>query len=192
MDDGIVKYKLREEPDKKGVYVAAASFITSYARRVTILSAQMLTDNYLQGKSKAEFCYADTDSLHISLNGETPEEFLKNSGLDIDDYKLGAWKYESRFCKAKFLRQKCYIEKQIVSKEEYEKGLNEEYYYLYSKDDKGYYLLNITVAGMPKECYPYVNFNNFKVGASYKGKRLPKNVKGGVVLEDIDFTIKEV
>jgi hypothetical protein len=48
------------------------------------------------------------------------------------------------------------------------------------------------VAGMPKECYPYVNFKNFKIGASYKGKKQPKNTVGGVVLNNIDFTIKKV
>ena len=43
---------------------------------------------------------------------------------------------------------------------------------------------------MPKGCYSYVNFNNFEIGVSYKGKKAPKIVKGGVVLEEIDFTIK--
>ena len=45
---------------------------------------------------------------------------------------------------------------------------------------------------MPKDCYQYVNFNNFKIGASYKGKKQPKIVPGGVVLSEIDFTIKKV
>lgn len=147
-----------------------ASFITSYARLKTISAAQKVMDNYNSGKSKIQFVYADTDSLHCSSpDFELPE------GIDIDPTKLGAWDYESKFNKAKFLRQKCYIEN--------------------STDDVDNpnpdYELKITVAGMPKGCYPYVNFRNFKIGASYKGKMQPKMVKGGVVLSDIDFTIKE-
>lgn len=146
-----------------------ASFITSYARKKTITSAQKVMDNYNSGKSKIQFVYADTDSLHcISPDFELPE------GLDIDPYKLGAWKFESKFNKAKFLRQKCYIEN---STEDIENPTPD-------------YELKITVSGMPKGCYPYVNFNNFEIGASYKGKKSPKIVKGGVVLEEIDFTIK--
>lgn len=168
-DDDVIHFKNSEVEYKDGIYVAMASFITSYARRKTITSAQKVMDNYNNGKSKIQFVYADTDSLHcISPNFELPE------GLDIDPYKLGAWKYESKFNRAKFLRQKCYIEN---STEDIE-----------NKDPE--YKLKITVSGMPKSCYPYVDFNNFEIGSSYKGKKSPKIVKGGVVLEEIDFTIK--
>lgn len=173
--DDVVHYKDSEPTTKDGLYIAIASFITSYARLKTISSAQKIMDNYNSGKSKAQFCYADTDSLHIFLNGENEHDFLKNSGLEIDDTKLGAWKWETKFTKAKFLRQKCYIE------------LSTEYV----QEENPEYELKITVAGMPKECYEYVTFSNFKLGASYKGKKQPKHVKGGVVLKDIDFTIKK-
>ena len=169
-----------------------ASFITSYARKKTITSAQKVMDNYNNGLSKAQFVYADTDSLHIVLNGEDEQEFLKNCELDIHPTKLGAWDNESKFISAKFLRQKCYIEKEIITEDDYLKGIKEENNYLYSKDKKGYYKLKITVAGMPTTCYPYVNFDNFNIGASYKGKKQPKIVPGGVVLSEIDFTIKKV
>lgn len=174
-DDGVIHYKDGEIEEREGIYVAMASFITSYARLKTISSAQKIIDNKRQKISKVDFVYADTDSLHLVLNGEDEKEFLKNSGLDVDDYKLGAWKFESKFNKGKFLRQKCYMEN---STEDIENPNPE-------------YNIKITVAGMPKECYPYVTFNNFKVGASYKGKKQPKMVKGGVVLTEIDFTIKK-
>ena len=168
-EDGAIHYKDGEPEERKGIYIAMASFITSYARLKTISSAQRITDDYNAGKSKIQFVYADTDSLHcISPDFELP------GGLDIDPYKLGAWKFESKFNKAKFLRQKCYIEN---STEDIE-------------DDDPEYDLKITVAGMPKDCYKYVNFDNFKIGASYAGKKSPKIVPGGVVLQDIDFTIK--
>ena len=37
--------------------------------------------------------------------------------LDIDDFILGYWKVESKFVKAKFIRQKCYIELSEVNEE---------------------------------------------------------------------------
>lgn len=170
-EDNEIHYKDGEEEEKDGIYIAMASFITSYARLKTISSAQKIMDNYREGKSNIQFVYADTDSLHcISPDFELPE------GLDIDPTKLGAWKYESKFNKAKFLRQKCYIENSTEDVE----------------NDNPDYELKITVAGMPKGCYPYVNFKNFKIGASYKGKKQPKIVPGGVILSDVDFTIKKV
>ena len=186
-EEGIVRYKEGEIEEKDGVYVAMASFITSYARLKTIKSAQKIMDDFNAGKSNIEFVYADTDSLHcVSPDFSLPE------GLEIDSTKLGAWDFESKFKKAKFLRQKCYIEEEIIDENKYLKGINSDESFLYSKDDEGFYKLKITVAGMPQGCYSMVNFRNFKIGASYKGKKQPKNVKGGVVLVDVDFTIKEV
>lgn len=168
-EDDVIHFKNSDVEYRDGIYVAMASFITSYARLKTISSAQKIMDNYNSGKSKIQFVYADTDSLHcISEDFELPE------GLDIDPYKLGAWKYESKFNKAKFLRQKCYIEN---STEDID-------------NPNPNYELKITVSGMPKGCYPHVNFDNFEIGASYEGKKSPKIVKGGVVLSEIDFTIK--
>ena len=190
-EDDIVHYKDSDPKEKDPVYIAMASFITSYARLKTITSAQSITDNYNLGKSKAEFVYADTDSLHIVLNGESEEEFFSKCGLDIDPVKLGAWDHEMSFKRGKYLRQKCYIEEEIIEEKDYLKGIESEEKYLYSKDKNGFYKLKITIAGMPTGCYQYVNFKNFKIGATYKGKKQPKIVKGGVVLNSVDFTIKK-
>ena len=185
-EDDVIHYKDSEVEEKDGVYIAMASFITSYARLKTITGAQNIMDNYNSGKSKIQFVYADTDSLHcISPDFELPD------GLEIDSTKLGAWDFESKFNKARFLRQKCYIENEIIDEKEYNDGVIGKNKFLYSKDKNGFYKLKITVAGMPKGCYEYVTFNNFKLGASYTGKKQPKMVRGGVVLSDIDFTIKE-
>lgn len=172
--DGKVHYYYSEPETKKGIYIAMASFITSYARRVTITAFQKITDNYNAGKSEIQAVYADTDSLHcISPGFKLPE------GLDIDPYKLGAWKYESKFSDkgqpygAKYLRQKCYIEN---STEDIDNPNPE-------------YKLKITVAGMPEECYNQVTFDNFEIGASYSGKKMPTTVPGGTVLIDGPFTI---
>ena len=197
--DNIVHYKDTEVKEKDGIYIAIASFITSYARLKTISSAQKVQDAYYSGLSKAEFVYADTDSLHINLNGEDIEEFLNGSGLEIDSTKLGAWDHEMTFSKGKYLRQKCYIENEIITEEDYLKGVakdeegnyKKEDYFLYNKDKEGFYKLKITVAGMPKGCYDQVNFRKFKIGATFEGKKQPKKVKGGVVLSSVDFTIKK-
>lgn len=180
-----VKYRKGEPKEKDGVYVAMASFITSYARLKTISCAQRIMDDYNAGISKNQIVYCDTDSLHV----DSPDMELPK-GLEIDSTKLGAWDHEMNFKRGKYLRQKCYIEDEVITKEDYEIGIAREQAFLYSKDKNGYYKLKITVAGMPKGCYNQVNFKNFKIGASYIGKLQPKIVPGGVVLQDVEFTIK--
>ena len=51
--------------------------------------------------------------------------------------------------------------------------------------------IQITCSGMPKTCYNYVTWENFRTGFSCGGKLTFKHVKGGVILVDTDFTIKE-
>ena len=186
-DDGIVHYYDSEVKHKDGVYVAMASFITSYARLKTISAAQRVTDDYNSGKSNIQFVYADTDSLHC-----TSPDFKLPEGLEIDSTKLGAWDHEANFSKGKFLRQKCYMENHIISESDYEKGIKGERSFLFSKDKHGFYERKITVAGMPYDCHQYVTFDNFKIGARFEGKLLPKIVKGGTVLKSVDFTIKDI
>ena len=173
-DDGQVKYYYSDPQTRPGIYIAVASFVTSYARKVTISAFQKITDDYNSGKSQIQAIYADTDSLHCLSPG-----FKLPEGLDIDPYKLGAWKYESKFYSedgngAKYLRQKCYIENFTEDID----NPNPEYH------------LKITVAGMPEECYDQVTFENFEIGANYYGKKQPKTVPGGTVLVEGTFTIK--
>lgn len=184
-EDNALHYKDGKTDTRPGIYVAIASFITSWARLKTISSAQKIMDDYNAGKSKIQFIYADTDSLHcLSPNLELPQ------GLDIDSTKLGAWDHEMSFQKGRYLRQKCYIENELISEKDYLEGLEKENAFLYNKDKEGFYKLKITVAGMPSGCYNQVTFDNFNIGASYTGKKVPKLVKGGCVLNDVDFTIK--
>ena len=145
----LVKYVMGETSKRESVYIPVASFITSYARNITISSGQ---------KNIERFIYADTDSLHL-IGIEEPKNLL------IDDIKLGYWKVENRFTKAKFLRAKSYIE-EIEGK------------------------LHITCAGLPKKCQQDITFDNFKDGLVVSGKLQHKRVKGGVILKEVDFTIK--
>ena len=167
--DGIIRYKDCSPEDQDGVYIPMASFITSYARKKIITTAQKIKDHYNAGKSNVRFAYADTDSLHCLT-----DDFSVPVGLTIDKTELGAWKFESKFNRAKFLRQKCYIENST-------EDVNNE---------SPEYKKKITVAGMPPECYESVTFLNFRIGAKYKGKKQPEAVRGGVILKSIDFTIK--
>jgi hypothetical protein len=90
--------------------------------------------------------------------------------LDVDPVRLGAWKHESTFKRARFLRQKSYVEDEL--------------------QEDGTTHFKITCAGMPEQCYPYVTWENFHTGSKYLGKLQMKHVKGGIVLKDIDFSIK--
>ena len=167
-DEGVVKYKLSDVEIRNAIYIPVATFITSYARRKTITTSQAIKDYTIKKYGKDYYIYSDTDSIHLlEMNDEELKQFV-----DIDDYRLGAWKIESRFNRGKYIRQKCYIE-------EYE--------------DK----LNVTVAGLPKKLGKYVNFDNFNKGMTIlasdeeKEHKLSfKHVKGGVILVDTDFTIK--
>lgn len=145
-----VRYLFGEWEQRKPIYIPIAAFITAWARYKTISSAQ---------KVFYRFLYADTDSLHL-LGNDIPEE------LEIDDVKLGAWKHESSFTRAKFLRAKTYIE-EIEGK------------------------LNVTCAGMPANLHSQVTFENFMEGAKYGGKLRPVHTAGGIVLYETEFTVRK-
>lgn len=154
---------LKDDKDMEFNYTAIACFITAYARRVTIQAIQGVG-----GLSKtSRFCYADTDSIHI-IGRDLPQ-------IDIDDVRLGAWKHESDWTYAKFLRAKTYMEE-----------INGE--------------LDVKCCGMPDNVKELVTKYNFKVGfkvlaadttidKKYK-KLMPKRVKNGIILAPTDFTIK--
>ena len=160
IEDGIVKYKLGEKGTKKGLYLPLGIFVTSYARNKTIRTSQAIKDYSIKKYGIDKYCYSDTDSIHTTLSIEELKQFC-----EIDDVELGKWKHESTFSKARFVRQKCYLEM-----------INDE--------------VKITCAGMPKECYKYVEWNKFKQGFTCSGKLTFKHVKGGVKLVETDFTIK--
>lgn len=163
-DNGIIKYTLGEKETRNPIYIPVGTFITAWARHKTITSAQKVYDRFL---------YADTDSLHL-IGTEIPKD------LEVDPIKLGAWKHESTFTRARFVRQKTYIEE----------TLGDNSFYLPDIDLYGSTEMNITCAGMPSRCYKHVTWENFISGSSFKGKLQFTHVQGGIVLKDIDFTIK--
>ena len=137
------------EKTRKSVYVPTAAFVTSYARKELITAIQYNYDN---------FCYCDTDSIH--LLGETAR------GIKIDDNKLGWWKHEGNWDRAKFLRQKTYCER-----------INGKYDY--------------KASGMPDNIKKDLEYDDFKLGAVFNGKLVQKNVSGGCILTETTFEIKD-
>lgn len=148
-NNGMIKYMEGEKEQRNPIYIPVGTFVTSYARNKTIRSAQSVYDRFI---------YADTDSLHL-IGTEIPET------LEIDETELGKWSHESTFTRARFLRQKSYIE-----------------------EVDG--ILHVTCAGLPESCYKYVTWDNFHEGVIYEGKLQAKRVKGGIILKDTTFEIK--
>jgi hypothetical protein len=172
-DHGAIKYTLGPKDHREPVYIPVGTFITAWARYKTITSAQLLYSRFL---------YADTDSLHL-LGTEIPTE------LGIDDTELGKWKHEGTFRKARYIRQKTYIEDLVISEKKYRKMIKDRVIGAYEEDGK-YYYLNTVCAGMPMKCHEQVTWENFNVGSSFTGKLQPSHVAGGIVLKSIDFSIK--
>lgn len=197
-EEGIVRYKNYDVEIGKGLYIPVGSFITSYARNKTIRTSQAIRDYTKNKYGEDYYIYSDTDSIHMKA---LPEEELKKF-VDIDDYRLGAWKLESRWNRGLFIRQKCYIENQEIEEKEYINAMNDEELTkedkkMYNKENDKYYKLNVTIAGLSAHLHKYVNFDNFTKGfgvyandETKEHKLTYKHVKGGVLLVDTDFTIK--
>lgn len=181
-DDGVIGMLPVAEYKKKVGYIPIGSAITSYARNYTIRAAQA---NYY-GKYASGFIYADTDSIHINK----PIEEIK--GVTLDKKIFGCWDLERKWKSGIFARQKTYIE----------------------IDDDGY---NIKCAGLTDHCKDLLKYSltgncpedifnsltereqkfvlqkrtikDFKRGLKIPGTLTPKQIPGGVVLLDNDFTM---
>lgn len=191
-DYDFLTYAVQSEMEKQPVYIAAGSAITSYSRNFTIRAAQA---NFY-GVGKRGFKYADTDSIHCDLK---PSEI---KGIKVHDNAFCAWKLESCWDIAKFIRQKTYVEH--VTHEDL-KPIEKPFY-------------NIKCAGMPETCKnlflasmgeehnlsekqqkKYKKFidkprtlDDFKIGLKIPAKLLPKVIKGGVVLTETEFTMRDI
>ena len=165
------------------MFIAVGSAITSYARNFTIRHAQ---------KNYKYFIYADTDSIHCCCDKS------KIKDIKIHPTDFCAWKLESFWDEAIFVRQKTYIEH--VTHED-EVLIDSPYY-------------NVKCAGMPENCKQLFlksmtdfdkkeleNYNaeqkeflkakrtlkDFKVGLEIYGKLRPVRIKGGIVLQETTY-----
>lgn len=96
LNKGKVIYSQQNAIEKKIGYIPAGAAITAYARKETITQAQEV---------KEYFFYSDTDSIHMK------EEGIKKISAELDEKKLGAWKVESKWTEANFVKQKTYAQK---------------------------------------------------------------------------------
>ena len=145
---------LKTSKDREVTYTAMACFITAYARRVTHKAIQ---ENF------SNFCYADTDSIHLIGN--------KAENIEIHNSKLGAWKHECNWTDAKFIRAKTYIEEIGGELDVKCAGMPDNVKKVITKDNFK------------------IGFSTEKYGSEYQ-KIVPKRVKGGVVLVNTTFSIK--
>lgn len=189
-----VKFEtLKVDELRESCYTAVSVFVCAYSRDLIIRGAM---------RNLEHFCYADTDSLHLDCDSK------EAIGLRVHDTDLGAFKLESEFCKARFLKSKCYIEvgKNDEVLDGFHHGIDT------TKDEEmGDEVedLNITVAGLLKS-YAKKNplgkitkadrkqlfkdcgltFDNFHRGLIIKeGRNRIKRIDGGVILERGDFQI---
>ena len=181
-----VGYRLSDPEQTKSVYIPIACFCTAWARSVTIKASQQCYDHWM---------YSDTDSMHLIGDAQQYSDLLW-----IDDNELGAWKIESRFNEAKYIRQKTYIELYYSNKEEYEANQalladndpDASPYFRYDPARDLYYEMVIKCAGMPEAIKETMDFEHFEVGFQTEtGKLKPKHVHGGIVLVDTPFSIRK-
>ena len=85
--------------------------------------------------------------------------------LWVDPKALGAWKFEYAFSRALFIRAKTYIEHKVDGEHE------------------------THVAGLPVQIAERLTIEDFIGGRTFAGKLNPKRVPGGIVLEDVGFTL---
>ena len=199
LDDGSLMYKVVAEMNKDPVYIACGSAITSYSRNFTIRAAQM---NF-HGVDKRGFKYADTDSIHCDLQ---PNEI---KGIRVSDNDFCAWKLEACWDIAKFIRQKTYVEH--VTHEDL-KPIEHPYYNIKcaGMPDSCKQLLlasmgekwidnehELELKDKQKEKYKEFlskkrTLEDFKVGLIVPSKLLPLSIRGGVILKETDFTLRDI
>lgn len=174
--DEKLRFKVGEVEQRDSIYVPVVSFITSYGRDKALRSAQ---------KNYDRFIYMDTDSLHL-VGTELPDN------LDIDSTKLGWWDLEKTWVRGYFIRAKTYIEEESVSRETMESMVQEEKAepWQFYEVDGDLRVLNITCAGMPKNCYRHVTYENFRPTKWFDGKLMPVMSKNGIILVKKVFTIQ--
>ena len=194
-ENGVIGYYGVMAYDKQAGYIPIGSAITSYARNFTIRTAQA---NYY-GVNKRGFIYADTDSIHCDLQ---PEE-LKD--VPVDDKKFCCWKLESCWDIAKFIRPKTYMEhithENLKEVEPYWNvkcaGMPEECKKLFirSMDTKPITEEEIKENKWNEEKVEFVKtkrtIDDFDIGLIIIGKLRPKRIKGGIVLEETTYEMRE-
>ena len=181
------------ECKKQAGFIACGAAITSYARAFTVRAAQANYD---------VFCYADTDSIHCLGDPKDAK------AIAIHDTAFLHWKIESEWDEALFVRQKTYAEHVIVAdgkKVEHPKwdikcaGLPAKCKEIFALSIEGIDKLSKDAIMELEEKYTEKEMEfirqkrtieDFKKDLRIPGKLLPVHIPGGVVLADVDFTLR--
>lgn len=181
-EDGEVK-EVIDEQFRDPIYLPYGEFVTAYARKYTISTAQKVGIHRV--------AYIDTDSIH--LVGTQVPDAIKDI---IDDKELGYWGLESVFNRSYFIGAKSYVEEIEISYKDYVEHQQE---YISENDckDSLYYIrqgvcyyLNVKCAGMTERAKQNVTYDNFRVGNVINDCLKKTHVPGGIVLVDRQFSIK--
>ena len=89
-------------------------------------------------------------------------------GIRIHDTEFGSWKLESEFVAGKYLHAKTYVEQQTDGS------------------------MNAHVCGCPRDLFRNITLDEFRIGYTTTGKLRKYRVKGGCLLMEAPFTIKDV
>lgn len=108
----------------------------------------------------------ENEDVFVYADTDSMHLLCEADNVEVHPTKLGAWKHESYSERAKYLRAKTYIH-----------------------ESQG--KIEVTCAGMPDTVKEQVTWDNFKVGSVFQGKKMKKNVRGGCMIVDRTFEIKE-
>lgn len=185
--DGAIAYDLVLENEKQTGYIACGSAITSYAKNFTITNAQ----NNFTGNIHPKFIYADTDSIHCACS---KEELV---GVRIHPTDFNAWKCESYFDRAIYVRQKTYIEH--ITHEDEKPCIPHYDIKCAGMGKRPKELLNANLSGGEVICEDEkekefmsqkLTMKDFKVGLKVPSNLKPKRIKGGILLEKFDYVMR--
>lgn len=122
--------------------------------------------SFITAYARQHLIYAIQKNIDSFVYCDTDSMHLLSQAKDVElnATKLGAWKFEGISTKSKYIRTKCYL--QHIDGENL-----------------------VTVAGLPKKLHHKITFDNFNTGLTVGGKLVPKQVKGGAILVETEFTL---
>lgn len=196
--DKTIGYVIVPAYDKEPGFIPVGSAITSYARSFTIRAAQA---NY-HGPDKPGFVYADTDSIHCDL---TPDK-IKNITVHPTDFCC--WKLESYWSEAIFTRQKTYIE-HVTHEDGVElnepkwdikcAGMPDSCKTLFEKSMTITDLELQEIAAKSEKTDADIfllsgrkTLTDFDIGLEMPGKLMPKQIRGGTILVETTYRMRDV
>lgn len=137
-DGGKITWRTIEDASRDGVYTPVAAFVTSYGRKRLLDYIHAIDEKSLRIYGRPMYIYGDTDSLHLLGQPYEVMSVVKDI-VPLDPVRIGAWKIETQFSAARYLKQKCYC----------------------LQTDKGYKAI---VAGLPKTLTKEIKLEDFVEG----------------------------